>query len=155
MLRIIEETYQRTVGPNIMMLKDYKSFTSEVYGELMPAFISDIIKETGLNEKSLFLDLGSGVGNVVLQASLQTGCRSFGVEKNPKPALLATKQLEQLKLRCRMWGVAMGEVELAEADMTKCSRMDELMKEADVVLVNNFVFEQEREFRPAYSNIIA
>ena len=146
LLRIIEETYQRTIGPNIMKLKDYKSFTSEVYGELMPTFISDIISATGLNEKSLFLDLGSGVGNVVLQASLQTGCRSFGVEKNSNPAKLATEQLQQLKLRCRMWGVAVGEVELAEADMKTCPQVDELMKEADVVLVNNFVFEQEREF---------
>ena len=145
LFRVIEETYQRTVGPNIGQLKDYSPFTSEVYGELMPLLIEEIISTTGLNEKSLFLDLGSGVGNVVLQASLQTGCRSFGVEKQEKPANLANLQLEQLKLRCRMWGVSLGEVELAHGDMLTCPKVDELMKEADVVLVNNYVFKQERE----------
>lgn len=112
----------------------------------MPSFIGDIISATGLNEKSLFLDMGSGVGNVALQASLQTGCRAFGVELLPKVADLADKQYEQLKLRCRMWGVAMGEVELMMGDMKACPRLDELMRQADVVLVNNYIFEQEREY---------
>ncbi|RDX51423.1 DOT1-domain-containing protein [Lentinus brumalis] len=138
--RLVEEAYQRAVGPNIDMLKRYEAFSSEVYGELMPTFVSDIFRATGLSESSLFLDLGSGVGNVVLQASLETGCRSFGVEIMPGPAKLARSQLEQFKTRCRMWGVRMGEVELEEGDMLKSAKVDQLVKEADVVLVNNKVF---------------
>lgn len=111
----------------------------------MPAFTSDIIAATGLRPDSLFLDLGSGVGNVVLQACLQTGCRSFGVEVMPGPAGLAKGQLEQFRMRCRMWGVEAGEVELLQGDMTDNRRVDELMSKADVVLVNNFVFREECE----------
>lgn len=143
--RIINETYQRAVGPHTAELSRYEAFSSSVYGELLPPLISDIIRATRLSARSLLVDLGSGVGNVVLQASLQTGCRSFGVELMPAPARLARRQLEAFKGRCRMWGVSMGEVELEEGDMLESKRVAELIKEADVVLVNNKVFKESRE----------
>ena len=144
-LRLIEETYQRCVGPQVHTLRNYEAFSSETYGELMPSLVADIIRYTGLREDSLFLDLGCGVGNVVLQASLQTGCRSFGIEIMSTPAGMARDQLEQLKIRARMWGVNMGEVELEEGDMLKSERVAKLMSEADVVLINNKVFKESCE----------
>ncbi|EMD41366.1 hypothetical protein CERSUDRAFT_146284 [Gelatoporia subvermispora B] len=138
--RIIDETYQRAVGPHVVSLSRYEAFSSEVYGELMPSFVSEIVKATGLREDALFVDLGSGVGNVVLQASLQTGCKGFGVEIMPAPAKCARSQREQLQIRCRMWGVVMGDVDLEEGDMLKSPRVDELIPKADVLLVNNKVF---------------
>lgn len=143
--RIVDETYQRAVGPHIDMLRRYEAFSSEVYGELMPAFVTDLIEATGLTEESIFIDLGSGVGNVVLQASLETGCTSYGIEIMPGPAQIARSQLEEFKTRCRMWGVRAGKVELEEGDMLKSARVDELVKTADVVLVNNKVFLERRE----------
>lgn len=142
--RIVDETYQRAVAPHAKQLKRYQSFSSEVYGELLPSFVSDIFRAAGLREDSLFLDLGSGVGNVVLQASLETGCKSYGIEIMPSPARLARSQLEQFKMRCKMWGVRHGEIELEEGDMLKSARVDQLVKEADVVLVNNKVFLEPR-----------
>ena len=91
------------------------------------------------------MDLGSGVGNVCLQASLATGCRSYGIELMPAPAKLARSQLEQFRMRCRMWGVEMGEVELEEGNMLESVRTDELLGQADVVLVNNKVFKEPCE----------
>lgn len=144
-LRLIEETYQRCVGPQVHSLRNYEAFSSETYGELMPSLVSEMIRHTGLGEDSLFLDLGCGVGNVVLQASLQTGCKSFGIEIMPAPAGIARDQLEQLKIRARMWGVKMGDVELEEGDMLKSERVVKLMSEADVVLINNKVFKESCE----------
>ncbi|KAF8439466.1 S-adenosyl-L-methionine-dependent methyltransferase [Boletus edulis BED1] len=141
-LRIVDETYQRCVGPNIKNLHRYEAFSSEVYGELMPSFTSDIIAATGLNSSSLLMDLGSGVGNVLLQASLQTGCRSYGIELLEGPANVARQQWKQFQKRCQMWGVCTGNVELEEGDMLKSKRVTELMGKADVVLVNNKVFQQ-------------
>ncbi|KAF7986152.1 hypothetical protein HWV62_38526 [Athelia sp. TMB] len=141
--RVYEETYQRCVGPNAMKLeKSYKVWSNEVYGELLPPLLSDIFNATGLGPNSLFMDLGSGVGNAVLQASLSTGCTSYGIEVGKFPSELARAQLEQMKKRCRMWGFSMGEVELEEGDMLKSERMTEMMKKADVVLINNKVFAQ-------------
>ncbi|KAI0809016.1 S-adenosyl-L-methionine-dependent methyltransferase [Irpex lacteus] len=140
--RIIEETYQRAVGPNVHELNRYEAFSSEVYGELLPPFVTEIIKTTGINQNTLLLDLGSGVGNVCLHASLATGCRSYGIELMPAPAKLARSQHEQFQARCRMWGLQMGEVELEEGNMLESRRTDELLKQADVVLVNNKVFKE-------------
>jgi [histone H3]-lysine79 N-trimethyltransferase len=145
LLRIVEETYQRAVGPHVAELSNYEAFSSEVYGELLPPFVSEIIKTTGLNSNHLFLDLGSGVGNVVLQASLATGCKSYGVELMAAPAKLARRQLEQFQIRCKMWGLSMGDVELEEGDMLTSPRTDQLIKQADVILVNNKVFLEECE----------
>ncbi|TCD67455.1 Nucleosomal histone H3-Lys79 methylase [Steccherinum ochraceum] len=142
-LRIIDETYQRAVWPHIAKLKQYESFSSEVYGELLPPFVSEIIRLTGLHSESLLVDLGSGVGNVVLQASLETGCKGYGIEINPGPAQIAKSQMEQFKMRCRMWGVGMGDVDLEEGDMLESPRVAAMLAKADVVLVNNKVFTQD------------
>lgn len=82
------------------------------------------------------------MANVVVQAALQTGCRAFGVELMPHPARVAREAVKGLEDRCRMWGVRMGEVELEEGDMLKSRKVDELMSKADVVLVDNKVFEE-------------
>ncbi|KAJ3514934.1 hypothetical protein NLJ89_g2077 [Agrocybe chaxingu] len=155
LMRIIEETYQRTVGPNVPSLKQYEAFSSTVYGELMPSLAERIIQQTGLNEDSLFLDLGSGVGNVVVQASLQTGCTSYGIELMQHPARVANDMVEQMKIRARMWGVRVGEMELEQGDMLKSRRTDELIAKADVVLVDNKVFEESlnEALRPKFLDL--
>lgn len=145
LLRIIEENYQRSVGPNVPKLKRYEAFSSTVYGELMPSLVYEMIQITKLNENSLFLDLGSGVGNVVVQASLQAGCTSYGIELLPEPANVAREMLDHLKMRCEMWGVRFGKVELEEGNMLESRRVDELIPKADVVLVDNKVFEESCE----------
>jgi H3 lysine-79-specific histone-lysine N-methyltransferase len=145
LLRIIEENYQRSVGPNVPKLKRYEAFSSTVYGELMPSLVYEMVQITKLNENSLFLDLGSGVGNVVVQASLQTGCTSYGIELLPEPAAVARNMLEHLKVRCNMWGLRFGNVELEEGNMLESRRVDELIPKADVVLVDNKVFEESCE----------
>lgn len=142
--QILSEAYDRAVKPYSDLLnKNYTPFSSQVYGELLPPFICDIIKTTRLKEKSLFVDLGSGVGNVVLQTSLATGCTSYGIEVMPAPARIAREQLEQFQIRCRMWGLRMGPVELEEGDMLESKRVVEILQQADVVLVNNKVFSEE------------
>ena len=142
LMRIVDENYQRAVGPNIKTLKKYEAFSSTVYGELMPILSHDIIKLTKLHQESLFLDLGSGVANVVVQAALQTGCKAYGIELMPQPARVARDMVEQIQIRARMWGVNIGEIELEEGDMLKSARVDELMTKADVVLIDNKVFEE-------------
>ncbi|KAF7367455.1 Histone-lysine N-methyltransferase, H3 lysine-79 specific [Mycena sanguinolenta] len=155
LMRIIEENYQRSVGPHVQKLKQYEAFSSAVYGELMPSLVHEILTLTGLTEDSLFLDLGSGVGNVVVQASLQTGCRSYGIELNPKPAKVAKDMAANFKVRCQMWGVKVGEIELEEGDMLQSARVNELIAQADVVLVDNKVFEQSlnEQLRPKFLDL--
>ncbi|KAJ7051226.1 S-adenosyl-L-methionine-dependent methyltransferase [Mycena amicta] len=155
LMRIVEENYQRSVGPYVQSLKQYEAFSSAVYGELMPSMVYKIVRQTGLNANSLFLDLGSGVGNVVVQASLQSGCRSYGIELNPKPAKVAANMAKNFQGRCRMWGLKCGEIELEEGDMLTSKRVDELIPQADVVLVDNKVFPQSlnEKLRPKFLDL--
>src|SRR6266480_50041 len=69
--RVLTQIYARTVSPRVDSLRQYENGTDNVYGELLPRFISDIFKETRLQSDQVFVDLGSGVGNVVLQAALE------------------------------------------------------------------------------------
>ncbi|KAF4605662.1 Nucleosomal histone H3-Lys79 methylase [Pleurotus pulmonarius] len=155
LMRLIEENYQRSVGPHVQSLKNYEAFSSTVYGELMPSLVYDIVQSTGLTEDSIFVDMGSGVGNVVVQASLQAGCKSFGVELMPAPAKIAEKQWEQFKIRCRMWGLRAGDVELEKEDMLKSKKLVEYLSKADVVLVDNKVFDEalNEKLRPMFLDL--
>jgi H3 lysine-79-specific histone-lysine N-methyltransferase len=142
-LRIVEETYQRTVGPRTHELNHYQAFSDTVYGELMPSLVSRLLSLTRTRPDTLFVDLGSGVGNVVLHAALQSGCSAFGVEVMEKPAEMAREQRTQMMMRAQMWGVSMGDVELEHSNMLESARVNELMTRADVVLVNNKVFGEK------------
>ncbi|KAF8824042.1 hypothetical protein HHX47_DHR9000438 [Lentinula edodes] len=155
LMRIIDENYQRCVGPHINKLRKYEAFTSKVYGEILPSLVHEILSLTKLNQDSLFMDLGSGVGNVVIQSALQTGCKSYGIELVEGPAQVAKEMAEQFKARCRMWGVACGEIELEEGDMLESPRVAELLPKADVVLVDNKVFEEKlnEALRPKFLDL--
>jgi len=154
-LRIVEETYQRTVGPRTHELNHYQAFSDTVYGELMPSLVSRLLSLTQACPDMLLLDLGSGVGNVVLHAALQSGCSAFGVEIMEKPAEMACEQRTQMMMRARMWGVRMGDVELEHANMLESARVNELIKSADVVLVNNKVFGEKlnEAIRPKFLDL--
>ena len=50
------------------------------YGEMHESFVSAMLAEYRVGAASSFVDLGSGIGNVVLQAHLETGCAALGCE---------------------------------------------------------------------------
>lgn len=101
-----------------------------------------VFQQTHLNSKSVFVDLGSGVGNVVLQAALQTGAESWGIEIMQNPCEFANAQAEELKARARLWGLSMGPVNLLTGDFLESPEIDRILQLADVILVNNKVFPQ-------------
>lgn len=141
--RILKQSYFRTVSPNLLKLKKYENGSSEVYGELKHGFIFEILTETKLTSDQVFVDLGSGVGNVVLQSALQIGCESWGCEILPDPCDLAEAQQIEFNARCRLWGLAPGPVKLERGDFMKNDNILKALKRADVVLVNNEVFRPE------------
>ena len=138
--RILEQTYSRPVSPKVEMLRAYNNGTDNVYGELLPRFVSKIFTQTGLNHESIFVDLGSGVGNVVLQAALEIGCDSWGIEQMRNPCDLAEQQALEFPARARLWGIDVGKVTLVRGDFTSDPEILDVLKRADVVLVNNQAF---------------
>ncbi|KAF2238768.1 histone-lysine N-methyltransferase, H3 lysine-79 specific [Viridothelium virens] len=139
--KIYWQTYARTVSPHVDRLRRYNAGTDDVYGELLPRFVHDIIRDTGLRSAHTFVDLGSGVGNAVLQAALEAGCEAWGCELEPTRARLAEEQARDFRARCRMWGLRIGRIGLVEGDFTKHPKVVELIPRADVILVNNEKFQ--------------
>ncbi|KAM0790720.1 hypothetical protein ACM66B_004575 [Microbotryomycetes sp. NB124-2] len=138
--KIAAQTYERAVGPEIEELRNYPAFSDNVYGELLPKFMAEIFQKTGLDSNSVFVDLGSGVGNCVVQAALATGCEAWGFENMKHASALARKQAVEAESRFRMWGVKAGSMHVVEADFCEHPQVGEVLKRADVILVNNEVF---------------
>jgi H3 lysine-79-specific histone-lysine N-methyltransferase len=139
---LLNQCYSRCVLPESRKLSNYKAFSNEVYGELMPSFLTTVYKKCDLNHKSCFIDLGSGVGNCVIQAALEFGCESHGVEIVENASRLGDLQLEEFKSRCKIFGLNPGFVNL----FSKQSFVDNLpvkniIDKCDVILVNNYLFD--------------
>ena len=141
--RILTQTYARTVSPRVSTLRQYENGSDNVYGELLPKFISEILKDTKLKSDHVFVDLGSGVGNVVLQAALEVGCESWGCEMMENACVLANLQEQEFKARCRIWGLSIGDIHLQQGDFLENTAINQVLPRADVVLVNNQAFTPE------------
>ncbi|KAI1108319.1 histone methylation protein DOT1-domain-containing protein [Nemania sp. NC0429] len=138
---ILTQVYDRTVAPKVEMLTKYDAGSDNVYGELLHPFVTRIlVEQTKMTSNQVFVDLGSGVGNVVIQAALEIGCRSYGCEMMENACNLAEAQEREFRSRCMLWGVAPGRVHLERGDFRTNSKILEKLKEADVVLVNNKAF---------------
>ena len=138
---ILNQTYARTVSPNLKSLRLYEAGTDNVYGELLPRFVSDILThDVRMMPDQVFVDLGSGVGNIVLQAALEAGCESWGCEMMDHFCDIADRQLAEFMSRCQMWGLAPGQIRLERGDFLGNDAIKAALRRADVVLVNNQVF---------------
>jgi H3 lysine-79-specific histone-lysine N-methyltransferase len=140
--RITAQSYNRIVSPQAHRLRKVKG-KETTYGELLTPFVHKIFQQTGLNSSHVFVDLGSGVGNVVLQAALQTGAESWGIEKMPLAASLGSKQASELQARARLWNISLGAIHLIAGDFLETPDIDAVLRRADVVLVNNKVFGEK------------
>lgn len=139
--RILTQTYSRTVSPRVHMLRHYENGTDNVYGELLPKFISLILKkDVKMKSNQLFVDLGSGVGNCVLQAALEVGCESWGCEMMENACALAELQEKEFIARCRLWGLSVGRIQLERGNFLENNNILKILHKADVILVNNQAF---------------
>lgn len=138
---IQDQVYARVVGPRVEELGRYQAFSDNVYGELLPRFMSEIAQLTNLGPDKVFVDLGSGVGNLLIQTSLQTGSEAYGCEMMPIPAALASQQITEAQLRWAAWGLRGSDaVEAWQGDFGEHTGVRDVLKRADVVLVNNYAF---------------
>ena len=136
-----DQVYARIVGPRVEELGRYQAFSDNVYGELLPRFMSEIAQLTSLGPGKVFVDLGSGVGNLLIQTSLQTGAEAFGCEMMPIPASLASQQITEAQSRWASWGLSGGgAIEAWAGDFGEHTGVRDVLKRADVVLVNNYAF---------------
>ncbi|GME83694.1 unnamed protein product [Ambrosiozyma monospora] len=139
---ILNQCYTRTVLPRANKLRDYKPFSNMVYGELMPSFLTQVYRDCGLNKEKSFIDLGSGVGNCTIQAALEFGCESYGVELAKNASILADAQLEEFQKRCALLGLKLPKIKLfGQQSFVDNPAVQEVVTNADVLLINNYLFD--------------
>jgi H3 lysine-79-specific histone-lysine N-methyltransferase len=116
-------------------------FFVQVYGETSPDLIDSILKIINLNEEQTFIDLGSGVGNVVLHVAALGNCKHvYGIEHEETPATYARAMSDEFRFWMRWYGKHHSEFQLEQGDFLTHSKIDERIREADVIFANNYVF---------------
>ncbi|KAI5752260.1 hypothetical protein M8J77_015303 [Diaphorina citri] len=136
---IIQQTYNQSVTEP-EKLNVYQPFSPFVYGETSFDLISRMIDQINATPDDVFVDLGSGVGQVVLQVAAATGCKiCWGVEKADLPAKYAETMHTVFKRWMQWYGKRHGEFRLVKGDfLTEEHR--EKITQASIVFVNNFAF---------------
>ncbi|KAG0310491.1 Nucleosomal histone H3-Lys79 methylase [Dissophora globulifera] len=139
-VHILQQVYSRTVAARASKLNQYEAFSNNVYGEILPILTKEFIQRTKLDQSKVFVDLGCGIGNVVLQVALQTGAEAYGVEIMDTPAKFSKKQAKEFEARCRAYGLEHGPVTMIQGDFLDTPGLPAILARADVVLVNNYAF---------------
>lgn len=141
--QLILRTYTRIVSPESRKLRSYKAFSAEVYGELLPSFVSEVLTKIDLQPHHKFYDLGCGVGNTTFQAALEYGVqKSGGCEIMPHASELTA--LQEIFMRKQLQVFGLKPLNLSFALNQSFVNNPAVRKECldcDVILVNNYLFE--------------
>ena len=87
-------SYNRAVDNEKALNKHYEAFSSQTYGETSYERMQMILEEIQPSESDVFVDLGSGVGQLVVHAAGATKLKgAYGIEIAHLPARFA-KTLE-------------------------------------------------------------
>ncbi|XP_066299109.1 histone-lysine N-methyltransferase, H3 lysine-79 specific-like isoform X8 [Branchiostoma lanceolatum] len=136
---ILTQVYNHSID-NPDRLNNYEPFSPEVYGETSFDLIAQMTDEITITEDDTFMDLGSGVGQVVLQVAASTPCRfCYGVEKSEVPALYCERMDVNFKKWMKWYGKTYGEYKLEKGDFLTPTFKDKIAN-TSIVFVNNFAF---------------
>ncbi|XP_024942062.1 histone-lysine N-methyltransferase, H3 lysine-79 specific isoform X2 [Cephus cinctus] len=136
---ILQQTYnQAVVEPD--KLNQYEPFSPEVYGETSYELVCQMIDQIDVTDDDVFVDLGSGVGQVVLQMAAATLCKiCIGVERADVPS----KYAQSMEINFRKWlswyGKRCGDYRLVKGDFLADEHRESITG-ATIVFVNNFAF---------------
>ncbi|XP_075971171.1 DOT1 like histone lysine methyltransferase grappa isoform X2 [Anticarsia gemmatalis] len=136
---ILQQTYNQAVSdPD--KLNQYEPFSPEVYGETSYELVCQMIDQIDITAEDVFVDLGSGVGQVVLQMAAATPCRiCLGVEKAEVPSKYAESMDFYFRTWMRWYGKKYGEYKLIKGDFLLDEHREKI-NAATIVFVNNFAF---------------
>ncbi|KAM9386370.1 histone-lysine N-methyltransferase, H3 lysine-79 specific isoform 1-T1 [Pholidichthys leucotaenia] len=151
---ILQQVYNHSVT-DPEKLNNYEPFSPEVYGETSFDLVAQIIDEMEMMEEDTFVDLGSGVGQVVLQVAAATNCKHYyGVEKAEIPATYAETMDKEFKKWMKWYGKKHGEYTLERGDFLS-EEWKERIANTSIIFVNNFAFgpEVDHQLKERFANM--
>eukprot|EP00057_Strongylocentrotus_purpuratus_P007426 XP_011661900.1 PREDICTED: histone-lysine N-methyltransferase, H3 lysine-79 specific isoform X1 [Strongylocentrotus purpuratus] len=136
---IMQQTYAHAIDdPD--KLNCYEPFSPEVYGETSYDLVAQMLEHVKINEDDVFIDLGSGVGNVVLQVAAATSCKlAYGIEKADVPAHYSEGMQKEYKRWMKWYGKEHSFFLLDHGDFLS-DTMKEKIASSNIIFVNNFAF---------------
>lgn len=136
---ILQQAYNQAVTePD--RLNQYEPFSPEVYGETSFEFVAQMVERLNANEDDTFIDLGSGVGQVVLQVAAATSAKlCIGIEKAQVPSDYAKAMSDAFRFWMQWFGKKFSEYLLFKGDFFADSHR-EMINNATLIFVNNFAF---------------
>uniref|UniRef100_A0A8C0JCM4 Histone-lysine N-methyltransferase, H3 lysine-79 specific n=1 Tax=Chelonoidis abingdonii TaxID=106734 RepID=A0A8C0JCM4_CHEAB len=151
---ILQQVYNHSVT-DPEKLNNYEPFSPEVYGETSFDLVAQMIDEIKMTEDDLFVDLGSGVGQVVLQVAAATNCKHhYGVEKADIPAKYAETMDREFRKWMKWYGKKHAEYTLERGDFLS-EEWKERIANTSVIFVNNFAFgpEVDHQLKERFANM--
>lgn len=139
---IIHQAYNQAVtDPD--KLNDYEPFSPEVYGETSFEFVRQMTEEIKIKNEDVFIDLGSGVGQVVLQVAALTNVKlCIGIEKADVPANYSVGMSDAFKFWMNWYGKQFSEYHLMKGDFFS-EKYRDTINNGTFIFVNNFAFGPE------------
>lgn len=146
-----ESMYERLVERAGVTAKTLNSFDqishkAQVYGEAMPLLVDALIDIAHIKPTDVFFDIGSGIGNIVLQIAAQTGCKSYGIEIREDLHNLAEGLLTEFNKEYAERNMKVPEVKFIGGDALSDSfEIDQYYVNSTVVFMNNWCFPPSLE----------
>ncbi|TGZ68637.1 hypothetical protein CRM22_004162 [Opisthorchis felineus] len=151
---ILCQCYNRAVAePD--KLNQYPPFSPQVYGETSFELISQMIDTVKITSEDHFIDLGSGVGQVVLQVAACSEAKfCYGVEKAEYPAICASRLDMEFQRWMAFYGKSYCPYLLERGDFLS-SDFQERITSATVLFANNFAFgpEVDHQLKQRFANL--
>jgi H3 lysine-79-specific histone-lysine N-methyltransferase len=126
-----------------------------VYGETSFELVAQMLDLLNLNPNDSFVDLGSGVGQVVLQVASGSNCGlSIGIEVADIPSAYAELMGKTFQSSLQWFGRSSGHFELKKGDFLS-EQYKELIQNASVIFVNNIMFgsQVEHQLKQIFLNL--
>lgn len=140
LLRHIIQLVYNTAVEEPDKLNKYESFSPEVYGETSFELVCQMIDQIDISSDDVFIDLGSGVGQVVLQMAGALQLKScLGIERAEVPSQYAKEMDLTFRRWMRWFGKKYNDYELIKGDFLGDEHREKI-NSATIVFVNNFAF---------------
>ncbi|XGW21236.1 hypothetical protein V3C99_004299 [Haemonchus contortus] len=135
-------SFSRAVSNPQLLNNHYAPFSSGVYGETSYEQMQMIIDQTVFRDSDVFLDLGCGVGQLVMYVAGGTKVKkSVGIEINDLPAKYGAAMSEDFSKWMKWWKKKCRPFQLIHGDMLDEQYRNLITQEATIIFINNYAFE--------------
>ncbi|ULT85142.1 hypothetical protein L3Y34_013692 [Caenorhabditis briggsae] len=143
--RVICDLACQLAIPNPRVLNThYAGFSSGTYGETNIETLQKILDLLGVKEDDVFMDLGSGIGQLVTFAAAYTNIAHVrGIELQQVPAGFADENVRQFKKLMRHFGEKPRPFELKLGDFNTEEIETFLKEKATIIFCNNLAFDPD------------